>query len=79
MIYLVDYFVDGQLEGWGEIEAENEWDALEILTRDLLKEEPSRRKRMASVICGDEDGRFCCTGIDDKFLYVEGRDLLSEK
>ena len=79
MIYLVDYFVDGQLEGWGEIEAENEWDALEKLAQDLLREEPSRRKRMSSAIVGDSHGRYNNAALSNESLWVEGRDLIFEK
>jgi len=79
MLYLVDYFVDGQLEGWGQIEAENQWDALEKLAQDLVKEEPSKRKRMSSVIVGDSQGRYDGVAFSNESLWVEGRDLIFEK
>ena len=79
MIYLIDYFVDGQLEGWGEIEAEDQWDALEKLARDLVKEEPSKRKRMSAAIVGDSEGRYDGLLFSNESLWIEGRDLIFEK
>ena len=80
MIYLIDYFMDGVCEGWGELEAENEFECLEMMARYILSQKPDVTRRMSAVIAGDSGGRF---GIKYPFsretYWLSGRDLLDDK